>query len=184
MRTDSSEKKKAILRNVLFFLRSWNPRSRISPPGIRSSRSENGILSRLGGIIENWDDQIPAVEAPRVLRAFFFHENVPRHLHIFPNVRPNTFQRAAKNREGGDTLHRRRDEKGEFLWFALGLREKKSHSGWKKRERRYTLSPIGIGPRRRIARQSTLHCAPVKARGPRFAPSDSNRNEIIVGVEP
>ena len=154
---DSSEEEKAILRNVLFFLRSWNPRSRISPPGIRSRRSESGILSRLRGIIENWDDQIPAVEAPRVLRA---------------------------NREGGDTLHRRRDEKGEFLWFALGLREKKSHSGWKKRERRYTPSPIGIGPRRRIARQSTLHCVPVKARGPRFAPSDSNRNEIIVGVEP
>ena len=113
-----------ILRNVLFFLRSWNPRSRISPPGIRSRRSESGILSRLRGIIENWDDQIPAVEAPRVLRAFFFHENVPRHLHIFPNVRPNTFQRAAKNRGGGDTLHRRRDEKGESLWFAPGCERK------------------------------------------------------------
>lgn len=182
MRTDSSEKKKAILRNVLFFLRSWNPRSRISPPGIRSSRSENGILSRLGGIIENWDDQIPAVEAPRVLRAFFFMK-MSRDISIFSPTFVQTLSNV-QARIGGDTLHRRRDEKEEFLWFAPGLREKKSHSGWKKRERRYTPSPIGIGPRRRIARQSTLHCVPVKARGPRFAPSDSNRNEIIVGVEP
>lgn len=82
MRMDSSEEEKAILRNVLFFLRSWNPRSRISPPGIRSRRSESGILSRLRGIIENWDDQIPAVEAPRVLRAFFFMK-MSRDISIF-----------------------------------------------------------------------------------------------------
>lgn len=179
---DSSEEEKAILRNVLFFLRSWNPRSRISPPGIRSSRSENGILSRLGGIIENWDDQIPAVEAPRVLRAFFFHENVPRHLHIFPNVRPNTFQRAGKNRRRYVASSKRRERRVSLVCPRVA-REKIPQWMEETRETLYTL-PDRYCPRRRIARQSTLHCAPVKARGPRFAPSDSNRNEIIVGVEP
>lgn len=183
MRTDSSEEEKAILRNVLFFLRSWNPRSRISPPGIRSRRSENGILSRLGGIIENWDDQIPAVEAPRVLRAFFFHENVPRHLHIFPNVRPNTFQRAGKNRRRYVASSKRRERRVSLVCPRVA-REKIPQ--WSGRNERDVIHP----PRSVLVRaDGSPDKAPCivllsKPGGPRFAPSDSNRNEIIVGVEP